>query len=403
MTEPATTDCDVVVVGLGALGSAAAWASARRGATVVGLEQFALGHERGASQDHSRIIRLSYHTPGYVALAKQAYSAWDLLAADTGEVVVERTGGLDLFPADAAIDVADYTASMDAEGVPYEVLSGAEVRNRWPVWSGLADDVTALFQAETGFVAASRAVAALQQGARGHGADLRDNTPVIDLRVEDGSVIVTTAAGTIRAARAVVAADAWTNSVLAPLGRQLPLTVLREQVTWFEVDDADRFSASRYPVWIWMDEPSWYGFPAMDGAIKAAEDCGGIPVDPNTRTFDPDPANEARLDGFLHDQLGGVGRHPLVEDLSLHAHPRPGLRARPGAGGPRGAGRPRRGPQLQVRGVVRPDPGPAGPRRNGRCRPVALPDRPPGPDGPGPPASLAGLDRTGQPARPSRP
>ncbi|MET0160469.1 MAG: N-methyl-L-tryptophan oxidase [Acidimicrobiales bacterium] len=307
MTEPATTDCDVVVVGLGALGSATAWASARRGATVVGLEQFALGHERGASQDHSRIIRLSYHTPGYVALAKQAYPAWALLTADTGEVVVERTGGLDLFPADAAIDVADYMASMDAEGVPYEVLSGAEVRNRWPVWSGLADDVTALFQAETGFVAASRAVAALQQGALGHGADLRDNTPVVDLRVEDGSVVVTTAAGTIRAAHAVVAADAWTNSVLAPLGRQLPLSVLREQVTWFEVDDADRFDADRFPVWIWMDEPSWYGFPAMDGAIKAAEDCGGIPVDPDTRTFDPDPANEARLDHFLHDQLGGVG------------------------------------------------------------------------------------------------
>ncbi|HEY5887831.1 MAG TPA: N-methyl-L-tryptophan oxidase [Acidimicrobiales bacterium] len=307
MTEPTTTECDLVVVGLGALGSAAAWAAARRGATVVGLEQFALGHERGASQDHSRIIRLSYHTPGYVAMAKQAYPAWDLLAADTGEVVVERTGGLDLFPAAAAIDIVDYTASMDKEGVPYEVLPGAEVRRRWPVWSGLADDVTALYQAETGFVVASRAVAALQQGARSRGADLRDNTPVTAVRAEDGSVVVTTATGMIRAAHAVVAADAWTNQVLAPLGRQLPLTVLREQVTWFEVDDADRFRADRCPVWIWMDEPCWYGFPAMDGAIKAAEDCGGIPVDPDTRTFEPDPANEARLNRFLHDHLAGVG------------------------------------------------------------------------------------------------
>ncbi len=307
MTGPTTTECDVVVVGLGALGSAAAWAAARRGATVVGLEQFALGHDRGASQDHSRIIRLSYHTPGYVALAKQAYPAWDLLAADTGEVVVERTGGLDLFPAGAAIDLVDYTASMDVEGVPYEVLTGLEVRRRWPVWSGLADEVTALYQAETGFVVASRAVAALQQGARARGADLRDNTPVTAVRVEDGTVVVTTATGTVRAAHAVLAADAWTNQVLAPLGRQLPLTVLREQVTWFEVDDADRFRADRCPVWIWMDEPSWYGFPAMDGAIKAAEDCGGIPVDPDTRTFEPDLANEARLDRFLHDQLAGVG------------------------------------------------------------------------------------------------
>ncbi len=298
---------DVVVIGLGALGSAAAWACARRGARVVGLEQFELGHERGASQDHSRIIRLSYHSPGYVRLAKAAYPAWDLLAEDTGEVVVERTGGLDLFPAGAAIDMEDYTASMDAEGVPYEVLTGAEVRERWPVWSGLADDVTVLFQAETGFVAASRAVAALQRGATGHGADLRDRSPVTELRVEDGAVVVVTPTGTVRASHAVVAADAWTNRVLAPLGRELPLTVLREQVTWYEVDDAARFTAEQYPVWIWMDDPSWYGFPAMDGAIKAAQDCGGSPVDPDTRSFDPDPANEAALGGFLRDHLAGVG------------------------------------------------------------------------------------------------
>ena len=302
------TEADVVVIGLGALGSAAAWACARRGARVVGLEQFELGHERGASQDHSRIIRLSYHTPHYVRLAKQAYPAWDLLAEDTGEVVVTKTGGLDLFPADATIDIADYTSSMDAEGVPYERLTGAEVRDRWPVWSGLADDVTALFQAETGFVHASRAVAALQQGAVAHGADLRDRTPVTDVRIEDGEVVVTTHAGTVRAAHAVVAADAWTNRVLAPLGRQLPLTVLKEQVTWFEVDDAARFTVDACPVWIWMDDPAWYGFPAMDGAIKAAEDCGGVPVDPDTRTFDPDPANEARLTEFLHTTVGGVGK-----------------------------------------------------------------------------------------------
>lgn len=306
MTD-ADADTDVVVIGLGALGSAAAWACARRGARVVGLDQFALGHERGASQDHSRIIRLSYHTPGYVRLAKAAYPAWALLAEDTGEVVVERTGGLDLFPASATIAIGDYTASMDAEGVPYEILVGAEVRARWPVWSGLADDVTAVFQAETGFVAASRAVAALQRGAVDHGADLRERSPVTDLRVEDGTVVVTTPTGPVRAAHAVVAADAWTNQVLAPLGRQLPLTVLREQVTWYEVDDAARFTAEAYPVWIWMDDPSWYGFPAMDGAIKAAQDCGGSPVDPDTRTFAPDPANEVALGGFLRAQLSGVG------------------------------------------------------------------------------------------------
>ncbi len=300
-------DVDLVVIGLGALGSAAAWAGARRGARVIGLEQFELGHDRGASQDHSRIIRLSYHTAGYVRLAEQAYGAWAEVADDTGEAVVERTGGLDLFPAGAAIDPSDYTSAMDACGVPYEVLSGTDVRDRWPVWSGLADDVTALYQAETGFVAASRAVGALQRGAVDHGAELRDRTPVLDLVVDGGEVLVRTEGETIRAGHAVVTADAWTNRVLAGVGLELPLKVLREQVTWFEVDDAGRFTADRLPVWIWMDDPSWYGFPAMDGAIKAAQDCGGSPVDPDTRTFDPDPDNEERLGGFLRHHLPGVG------------------------------------------------------------------------------------------------
>ena len=375
---PAETEADVVVIGLGALGSAAAWACARRGVRVIGLEQFDLGHDRGASQDHSRIIRLSYHTPHYVRLAKAAYEAWDLLAADTGDDVVTVTGGLDLFPAGAAIDPADYRSSMDAEGVPYEDLTGAEVKARWPAWSGLADDVTALFQERTGFVAASRAVAALQRGATDLGAVLRDRTKVVDLRVEGAEVVVTTDAGTVRAAHAVVAADAWTNQVLAPLGRELALTVLKEQVTWFEVDDPERFTADDFPVWIWMDDPSWYGFPAWDGAIKAAQDCGGRPVDPDTRTFDPDPENEARLSAFLHARRGWSRRGSQFEDLPLHAHAGPGLRAGPRARGARGAGRARRRPQLQVRRVVRPHPGRTRPRRSGHRGPRPVRHRPTG-------------------------
>ena len=109
---------DAIVVGLGALGSAAACRLAAR-SSVLGLEQFELGHDRGASQDHSRITRLSYHTPGYVRLAKRAYEAWAELERDTGEPLIVRTGGLDLWPAGAAIPMPDYTSSLSAEQVPF--------------------------------------------------------------------------------------------------------------------------------------------------------------------------------------------------------------------------------------------------------------------------------------------
>lgn len=123
---------DVAVVGLGALGSATVAALARRGASVVGIEQFELGHGRGASHDTSRILRHSYDTPAYVALTKEAYADWAALELASGTTLVTTTGGLDLFPANAAIPMSDYVAAMDAEGVRYEVLDTPEVSSRWP-------------------------------------------------------------------------------------------------------------------------------------------------------------------------------------------------------------------------------------------------------------------------------
>ena len=103
-------DYEYIVLGLGGIGSAAAyWLARRGGGAVLGLEQFAIGHVRGASQDHSRIIRLSYHAPIYVRLAQHAYRAWAELERDAGESLIRRTGGLDFGPRDGAIPLSDYT------------------------------------------------------------------------------------------------------------------------------------------------------------------------------------------------------------------------------------------------------------------------------------------------------
>jgi sarcosine oxidase len=106
-------DWDAIVIGLGGIGSGAAyWLSRSLGPGVLGLEQFELGHDRGASSDHSRIIRLSYHRPDYVRLARRAYETWEVVEREAGERIVTITGGLDLWPADAAIAQSDYTASL---------------------------------------------------------------------------------------------------------------------------------------------------------------------------------------------------------------------------------------------------------------------------------------------------
>jgi sarcosine oxidase len=304
VSEAAQLEYDIAVVGLGGIGSAAAYWAARRGASVVGFEQFELGHDRGASHDHSRIIRLSYHTPGYVELARAAYDAWAALEADADERLIVRTGGLDLFPPDAAIAPGDYRDSLEATGVAYEWLDGAEIRRRWPQFR-VADDVNGLFQEAGGIAPAARATRLHQKLAREHGARLVPSTAVDALRPIDGEVEIVAGGETYRAGRVVVAADAWANELLAPLGVPIPLTVLREQVTYFDSPVPDRFAPDRLPVWIWMDDPSFYGFPVYgENAVKAAQDCGGRPTTARERSFDPDPAELARLVDFMARLFG---------------------------------------------------------------------------------------------------
>jgi sarcosine oxidase len=220
------------------------------------------------------------------------------------------------------------------------------VAERWPALS-LPEGTLALHQADTSIVPAGRSTATMQGLARENGARLYDDAPVTGLidRGDDGVEVVVggadeaggaresggageaggargdlTARGgapasTYRrflARRVVLTADAWTNDLLAHLGTSLPLTVTREQVTYFAPSAPERFGADRLPVWIWMDDPSFYGFPTYDEAgngalVKAAQDCGGAVTSGDGRSFDTDPAALDLLRGFVSGLLPGVG------------------------------------------------------------------------------------------------
>jgi sarcosine oxidase len=311
-------DRDVVVVGLGGLGSAAAYWLARAGADVLGLEQFELGHPNGASQDHSRIIRLSYHRPAYVRLARRAYATWAEVERESGVRIVTRTGGLDVAPRDAAIPLGDYVDSMTAEGVPFEHLDGPEIVRRWPQWR-LTDDHHGLYQADSGLADPIRGNAAHRRLAREHGATLQDRTPVTGLRAVDGEIEVVAGGEPIRAGRVVLAADAWTNDLLAGLGRRLPLTITKEQVTYFACPDPAAFGPDRFPIWIWMDDPCFYGFPTYgEAGPKAAQDVGGTVTTPVERTFDVDAAAFHRVVGFLERHLPGAVGPPIYTKTCLY-------------------------------------------------------------------------------------
>ena len=323
---------DYVVAGLGALGSATAMELAGRGHSVIGLERFELGHSNGASHDTSRILRHSYHTPAYVRLTQEAYADWARLERDSGERLVTKVGGLDLFPPDPGISPVEYVESMDAVGIDHERLDVTAVSQRWPQFR-LPEGSTVLYQRDGSIVPAGRGTATMQTLAGRRGADLRGDTPVVGVRDLGDGVEVTTHEGTVTCRGLVVTADAWTNQVLRGLDHEIPLEVTLEQVTYFELEDTAPFDPAAMPLWIWMDDPSFYGFPMYgEATVKAAQDCGGPTVDPDRRTHDPDEAMRALLTDHVHRILPGVGRpvrslrcqYTLTPDRDFVAAPVPG-------------------------------------------------------------------------------
>jgi sarcosine oxidase len=292
-----TAPFDVAVVGLGGLGSAAAYWAIARGASVVGLERFSFGHERGASEDHSRIIRLSYHTPDYVRFAKDAYAAWADVERASGEKLVIRTGGIDLYPAEAYRWMESYASALDEENIPHEWMEAAEAVGRWPQWT-LGHDVRVMYQQDGGLVAASRANAAHRSVAAERGASLLEQHRVTEIRATGEGYELATDEGTFRAERLIVTTDAWTNELLR-----------QEQVHYYASRELDAFAPDRFPVWIWMGMPSFYGVPAFgEAGAKIGRDVGGREVTGDTRSLEPDETYAQVLDGFMQEHLpGGFG------------------------------------------------------------------------------------------------
>ena len=301
------TAYEFIVVGCGGLGSAAAyWLSRMAGGEVLALEQFSLGHDNGASQDHSRIIRLSYHAPEYTALTPHTYTAWQEVEEESGVQLVVKTGGLDIAPEGS--DALDgYAHAMRVAGITFDDLSATETMERFPQWKLRPTD-RALFQSDSGLVDARKAIQTHVALARAHGAIVLDETRVISITPTSDGVTVETNRGTFHAGRMVVTADAWTNQVLEGAGVQFPLTVTQEQVTYWATPNLRDFAPDRFPIWIWHGGASgyFYGFPVYgEVATKAGEDVGGDVVTGDTRTFEPNPRPYERLTSFLQERCPG--------------------------------------------------------------------------------------------------
>ncbi|MBB5165971.1 N-methyl-L-tryptophan oxidase [Mycobacterium sp. AZCC_0083] len=254
---------DVIIIGLGGMGSAAAYHLARRGQRVLGLEKFTPAHDKGSSHGGSRIIRQSYfEDPAYVPLLLRAYELWEGLAQDSGQEVYRLTGGLFLGPPDCLTVAGSLRASREWS-LPHEVLDAGQIRSRFPNFTPEPGDV-GLYEAKAGFARPEMTVAAHLDLAARVGATLRFGEEVQEWSETATGVTVTTAAGTYTAGQLVICPGAWAPQLLAELG--IPITVERQVLYWLDpVGGTAPFEDQ--PIFINENANGMqiYGFPAIDG------------------------------------------------------------------------------------------------------------------------------------------
>jgi sarcosine oxidase len=307
---------DAIVVGAGAMGSATAWQLARRGRSVLLLEQFEPGHARGSSHGATRIFRVAYRDPLYVGLALEALALWRELEAESGEILLEQDGQLDHGAPEATAVIAQ---NLRAAGRACEELSPAGARERWP---GMRFDRSVVFSPEGGRCHAQTTVRALQRVCAARGGELRFGARASRVVPDGDGARVVTADAEYVARAVVVAAGAWVGKLLGS-GLGLPeLRVTREQPAHF----APRDARARFPAFIHHANArggahlgfATYGLWTPGLGVKVGEHGVGTPVDPDTAAPGPDPARLERLSRYVEEWFPGLEPKPVEATPCLY-------------------------------------------------------------------------------------
>jgi sarcosine oxidase len=297
---------DVIVVGLGAMGSATAATLAALGQRVLGLDGLRPPHNRGSSHGKTRAIRQAYfEDPAYVPLLRRAYDLWHKLERDTGQHLLETTGLLMLGNRESQV-VAGSLRSAQEHRLPHEVLEAVELRRRYPAFAVTAGTL-GLFEEIAGVLRPEDCIAAYLGEALRQGAELRLEEPVTAWESNGEGVKVTTAMGTYTAGRLVLTPGPWAPDLLR---YRVPLAVMRKVIVWFAPEgEAEAFQPNRFPIWIWETEDGTipYGFPGLPAwdknGVKAGLHSGGSPC--TAATVDRD-VHEADIQALRHSLEGRI-------------------------------------------------------------------------------------------------
>lgn len=305
---------DVIVVGVGGMGSAACQHLASRGQRVLGLEQFPLVHDRGSSHGETRIIRQAYFEhPDYVPLLLRTYELWNDLERNTRRTLFHQVGLILSGVADGETIAGARNASRLYE-IPLENLTGAEARRRWNLFQ-FPDEHDVVFELKAGFLRVEACVQAQIDQAIQLGAAIHADERMIEWQSTGNTVVVRTDRATYSAGKLVIAAGAWAGQYLAQLG--LPLKIARKFVGWFRIPPNREDAFRGIPTYFFeLPHGTFYGFPSIDGqTAKLAEHSGGQPIaDPANVDRECHADDTPRLMAFVQGHLPG-----LCPDLDRHS------------------------------------------------------------------------------------
>ena len=295
---------DTIVVGLGGMGSAAAYHLSKRGQRVLGLERFQIGHGQGSSHGETRIIRMAYFEGStYVPIVRRAYQLWDDLSRTAGMPLIHRTGSLEM--SEPGYDFVDRSrASCLDHELPHAMLDAADAMRRFPAFR-LAPGTRAIFQPDGGYVLCEAAIDVHIALAKSHGAEVHTGETVREFRsTADGGVDVVTDRGRYSAGQLVLTAGPWMRQLVPSLHEQL--ATFKQTIGWFPPARAELFQPAAFPVFIhFSDDGEFYGLPmhSARGLKVGGPHFAREPIDPDVPDRIPSPRQLQALQTFVERRL----------------------------------------------------------------------------------------------------
>jgi sarcosine oxidase len=297
---------DVIVVGVGGMGSAAVFELARRGHRVLGLEQHALGHDQGSSHGHTRIIRQAYYEhPAYVPLVQRSQERWYDLEQIVGRHLLTTCGCLSIGGPDSQL-LTGIRESANTHGLAVDHLAPEVLRRRFSMFR-FDDEYAGILEQSAGFLYVDDCVRAHIEAARALGALIQADEPVQSWEAAGGGVTIETSKGRYTAAKLILTAGPWAARLLAGWGRSL--TVMRQVAFWFGTSQPQTFRRDRFPLYICDTvEGLFYGFPMLNAnGPKVAQHYGApelqSPAEVERNVAEGD---EVRIRAFLRQHLPSI-------------------------------------------------------------------------------------------------